>query len=156
MFFFLMIRRPPRSTRTDTLFPYTTLVRSLHIGAANCLRSHSWPCNPRRLDQPAGDFLCGRAPWGCQSVQRPRTVRPCAQSCTPGSAAQRNRAEQRSLAIGYDNRTRAGRICLCILTGSRSEEHTSELQSLMRTSYAVFCLKKKNTQSKHALNNQKQ
>src|SRR3546814_18287440 len=74
--FFLMIRRPPRSTRTDTLFPYTTLFRSA-TGA-------------RRQGEP------------CPS---PRPARP--------------------------------------LRHTRSEEHTSELQSLMRISYAVFCLKKK-------------
>src|SRR3546814_17847998 len=81
LFFFLIIRRPPRSTRTDTLFPYTTLFRS--AGIAKGL----WP----QSFQPAGDYklissVCGQ--W-------------------------------------------------------RSEEHTSELQSLMRISYAVFCLKKK-------------
>src|SRR3546814_14275898 len=78
LFFFLMIRRPPRSTRTDTLFPYTTLFRSDRISAAHrhgaqFVRNHSGP------------------------------------------------------GIG----------------APRSEEHTSELQSLMRISYAVFCLKKK-------------
>src|SRR3546814_17214450 len=79
-FFFLMIRRPPRSTRTDTLFPYTTLSRSLRAGA--------------RDDEPApADTTEGRRR-------------------DPGQPA------------------------------ARSEEHTSELQSLMRTSYAVFCLKK--------------
>src|SRR3546814_10568477 len=80
--FFLMIRRPPRSTRTDTLFPYTTLFRSVEI--------------PRRQCLPEGD-----------------------------RAAAKNRAMVR-----------------------RSEEHTSELQSLMRISYAVFCLKKKKHQEK--------
>src|SRR3546814_15488441 len=79
-FFFLMIRRPPRSTRTDTLFPYTTLFRS------------------RRRARSAGSINCA--------------------------------------AVG-----------VTVLAGAsaskRSEEHTSELQSLMRISYAVFCLKKK-------------
>src|SRR3546814_7341591 len=78
-----MIRRPPRSTRTDTLFPYTTLFRSaLCIGAAPIVRERQDTLG----GAPAGIFL---APVG------------------------------------------------------RSEEHTSELQSLMRISYAVFCLKKK-------------
>src|SRR3546814_5940412 len=76
--FFLMIRRPPRSTRTDTLFPYTTLFRSPRVSP---------------LTVPAGAWTTGRSPG------RPR-----------------------------------------------SEEHTSELQSIMRTSYAVFCLKKKTRQ----------
>src|SRR3546814_18012429 len=84
--FFLMIRRPPRSTRTDTPFPYTTLFRSPL-------------CRPRRsrAAHPAG----GRRQPGRARVQR-------------GGAGRH-----------------------------RSEEHTSELQSLMRISYAVFCLKKK-------------
>src|SRR3546814_13530592 len=87
-FFFLMIRRPPRSTRTDTLFPYTTLFRSVR------------PRVPRR----AGP-----------DVQQPRRARD-----DHGGGTERR----------------------------RSEEHTSELQSLMRISYAVFCLKKKNNKDK--------
>src|SRR3546814_19095026 len=79
-FFFLMIRRPPRSTRTDTLFPYTTLFRSLKSPVSG------------------GDDL----------------------------------NDENNLDVGAS----------CI--PRRSEEHTSELQSLMRISYAVFCLKKKN------------
>src|SRR3546814_14410323 len=89
-FFFLMIRRPPRSTRTDTLFPYTTLFRSHDRQGRPHLSRHSLP---RRFP---------RARHAHQGARR-RMVR-----------------------------------------GSRSEEHTSELQSLMRISYAVFCLKKKN------------
>src|SRR3546814_13491135 len=90
--FFLMIRRPPRSTRTDTLFPYTTLFRSMGPRAgATSSRTRSW----------------------------------------------------RSMA---NSNCRRSNVC-CVRTASRrsrrSEEHTSELQSLMRNSYAVFCLKKK-------------
>src|SRR3546814_14079617 len=85
-FFFLMIRRPPRSTRTDTLFPYTTLFRS----------------------------------------------------CQLRSPAARRSQEDRLQMIGQQRNRRHRRSC-----PSRSEEHTSELQSLMRISYAVFCLKKK-------------
>src|SRR3546814_12369448 len=80
LLFFLMIRRPPRSTRTDTLFPYTTLFRSAQITWKSASRAASASCSTR---------LSLKA------------------------------------------------------TASRSEEHTSELQSLMRISYAVFCLKKK-------------
>src|SRR3546814_2391245 len=83
-FFFLMIRRPPRSTRTDTLFPYTTLFRSL--------------------------------------ARRPDVME----------------AEQNLVSAN----ARIG------VAKARSEEHTSELQSLMRISYAVFCLKKKKPNSK--------
>src|SRR3546814_5453486 len=104
--FFLMIRRPPRSTRTDTLFPYTTLFRS-----------------PRPRRQPPGDErpLPGRR----SHAHRRRPVGGPA-----GARAQRS----------SDGRGESDRQ-----SGERSEEHTSELQSLMRISYAVFCLKKKNT-----------
>src|SRR3546814_16173984 len=91
LLFFLMIRRPPSSTRTDTLFPYTTLFRSLPK-----------PSRPVRTCVWASAKFAGRAP-----------------------------ASYRVLFHG---------------AGHRSEEHTSELQSLMRTSYAVFCLKQKNNQ----------
>src|SRR3546814_8168600 len=101
-----MIRRPPRSTRTDTLFPYTTL-----------FRSHA-RCNGRR----------GRAQGGrdLQSAQPPQQG-----------------AGSRLRFLSADLR-RAARGPRAYLAG-RSEEHTSELQSLMRISYAVFCLKKKKT-----------
>src|SRR3546814_2149322 len=91
-----MIRLPPRSTRTDTLFPYTTLFRS-----------------PDRRGDQSGQF-------------RRSAVQP----------ARRGRRHQLAdlFAIG---RLHGSRV--------RSEEHTSELQSLMRISYAVFCLKKKTT-----------
>src|SRR3546814_14944539 len=92
VFFFLMIRRPPRSTRTDTLFPYTTLFRSDL--------------------QPARHA-------GARGFQR-------------GYLSHPHRSRQR----GDGDRRREGHR-------ARSEEHTSELQSLMRISYAVFCLKKK-------------
>src|SRR3546814_2609074 len=94
-----MIRRPPRSTRTDTLFPYTTLFRSTEgpgggarhaaTSAKRAMRSIGATINPRRI------------------------------------------------------------VGLIVLLNERSEEHTSELQSLMRTSYAVFCLKKKTQPSVH-------
>src|SRR3546814_4861432 len=100
-FFFLMIRRPPRSTRTDTLFPYTTLFRS-----RDATRYF-----PRSLSR--GDVRGGNRPYDDTA----------------------NRA----------NRGNAGRGALgCLGLRHRSEEHTSELQSLMRNSYDVFCLKIKN------------
>src|SRR3546814_6631642 len=97
-----MIRRPPISTRTDTLFPYTTLFRSRH------------PCV--ECGGQAGGRLPERAERADLGLLR-RRLR--------GQAVQ-VRAPVRQLRDG------------------RSEEHTSELQSLMRISYAVFCLKKKN------------
>src|SRR3546814_3181731 len=107
-----MIRLPPRSTRTDTLFPYTTLFRSADLD-----------------DQPFR--------WMQGTGHRAR--RQGDHCATPASGA-----SLRSAAA------RAARICArrARRTASRSEEHTSELQSLMRISYAVFCLKKK-TRTRH-------
>src|SRR3546814_8312299 len=93
-FFFLMIRRPPRSTRTDTLFPYTSLFRST-------------PCWP----------------WAFSFPKAPKY--------TTGQQAKSPTDEYRPVRLSC-----------------RSEEHTSELQSLMRISYAVFCLKKNKTTKK--------
>src|SRR3546814_9406987 len=100
-----MIRRPPRSTRTDTLFPYTTLFRS---GAEAAGRD---ACRLRRGEHGAGI-------GGGEEIT--------------------------GLVLAKEVAERAGRL----IEGEadvRSEEHTSELQSLMRISYAVFCLKKKKT-----------
>src|SRR3546814_4900440 len=97
-----MIRRPPRSTRTDTLFPYTTLFRSTGGG--------------RQYAGGGGNGVQWRRAYGSREHHgdgRPKTARALLEA-----AAQ----------------------------GGRSEEHTSELQSLMRISYAVFCLKKKKKQ----------
>src|SRR3546814_2899966 len=91
-----MIRRPPRSTRTDTLFPYTTLFRSLADLAM-------------RL----------------------------------GNAQEREAAVSLAGSENGGPRPRVSRALRPLLVLQRSEEHTSELQSLMRISYAVFCLKKK-------------
>src|SRR3546814_9081812 len=96
-----MIRRPPRSTRTDTLFPYTTLFRS---------------CKQRARAIRRQPFQAPRIPSG---VEFTATV----------EISQRERKQPRG-KDGFKLRR-------------RSEEHTSELQSLMRISYAVFCLKKK-------------
>src|SRR3546814_2370028 len=103
-----MIRRPPRSTRTDTLFPYTTLFRSLVRTGDAVHRVHRRKHRPtaaRGTGDPVGPSAdrppCGRDPHLPHHVGDP--------------------------AAGHN----------------RSEEHTSELQSLMRISYAVFCLKKK-------------
>src|SRR3546814_16323873 len=99
-FFFLLIRRPPRSTRTDTLFPDTTLFRSV----------------PAVGDVP--DLLAGR--------NRARAVRP-----DRGGIGTRRRVSDRI----FEHELRA-----LLARRIRSEEHTSELQSLMPISYAVFCL----------------
>src|SRR3546814_3909069 len=108
-----MIRRPPRSTRTDTLLPYTTLFRS---GRGSSGTAPSRP-SPRHAPDP-------RPAHAAVAQVGPRRERQQRQQQPP--QAQR----QRQLALGQP---------------VRSEEHTSELQSLMRISYAVFCLKKKKT-----------
>src|SRR3546814_8486155 len=99
-----MIRLPPRSTRTDTLFPDTTLFRSRNAAAAQRVDRVGEDVEPLFHDQPAKE------------------------------------ADDRRVVVDAElappNR---------IAPAGRSEEHTSELQSLMRISYAVFCLKKKTT-----------
>src|SRR3546814_14180268 len=110
LFFFLMIRRPPRSTRTDTLFPYTTLFRSQRFEQHQEFAETGFHASGADGEEEGEehDVGSGQDLWHCSAV-------PCA---------------------------------------SRSEEHTSELQSLMRISYAVFCLKKKKqkTQTSHSNN----
>src|SRR3546814_5470912 len=134
--FFLMIRRPPRSTRPDTLFPYTTRFRSArHPGGE--------PAPGQRLPLPA--------PVRPAAAQlRPRDVAAAGQRDAAAAAGHRQRGRPRHRACG---RT-AGPARRDLQ--QRSEEHTSELQSLMRISYAVFCLKKKKKKKikkKHALTN---
>src|SRR3546814_2316926 len=102
-----MRRRPPRSTRTDTLFPYTTLFRS---------QAHF---HRLRLAHRAGEAL---------------------RSAHAGGDAKLDLGLAEFRLVRCDDEVRHHR--------QRSEEHTSELQSLMRISYAVFCLKKKNNENK--------
>src|SRR3546814_1871225 len=109
-----MIQRPPRSTRTDTLFPYTTLFRSEQFVAQEFL-AYSDCHEPRQL---------------CYWMREKK-----------GSSAEVDFIIQENKFI-VPVEVKAG------TTGHRSEEHTSELQSLMRISYAVFCLKKKNNNTK--------
>src|SRR3546814_951762 len=101
-----MIRRPPRSTRTDTLFPYTTLFRSILFPFLRC----------------DFRFSSRSMPMG-EGIGKLMALKPAISRDETG-----NRALYRMV---------------------RSEEHTSELQSLMRISYAVFCLKKKTTHYVH-------
>src|SRR3546814_9974959 len=117
-----MIRRPPRSTRTDTLFPYATLFRSF---AATLSRTPVSQSLTGRLGDVSRSFSGGSG-----DVMVSISFRKDASSAQPwvGLAQAGLSAEDARIA-----RTTAG----------RSEEHTSELQSLMRISYAVFCLNKK-------------
>src|SRR3546814_5440697 len=116
-----MIRRPPRSTRTDSLFPYPTLFRS--DGAPQGLR----PYRPRT---PA---------------PRRRHPHPHGHRHADGAALGLFVLAARDLSRSGTDRVTAGRAKGTMVRVLRSEEHTSELQSLMRISYAVFCLKKKIT-----------
>src|SRR3546814_7546274 len=117
-----MIRRPPRSTRTDTLFPYTTLYAE--GGSAREVSDTS-----RCQTVPAAEYRLQRAAGGDRERHREGlSVDPHLRS------ARRVRGRRRRDAL----EPVAGRVA-----AGRSEEHTSELQSLMRNSYAVFCLKKK-------------
>src|SRR3546814_8573306 len=114
-----MIRRPPRSTRTDTLFPYTTLFRSSRGGFTSKIHAR---CDNQGL--PVGFILTGGEASDYTAAE-PLMAIPVA---TPKALL----ADK-----GYDG----DRFRESLLV--RSEEHTSELQSLMRNSYAVLCLKKK-------------
>src|SRR3546814_9622125 len=107
-----MIRRPPSSTRTDTLFPYTTLFRSGR--------------SPQGRTQHVSPDRAGRGDGARRALRSARADRD------PILEAARREA------VPHPQRHPDRTLC-------RSEEHTSELQSLMRISYAVFCLKKKNT-----------
>src|SRR3546814_7126319 len=110
-----MIRRPPRSTRTDTLFPYTTLFRSQRRQRHAGKGKHE--IDPEELHEDrraAEEFDIGRG------------EHPDRHEAADAAKARKERHHQ-----------------------CRSEEHTSELQSLMRISYAVFCLKKKKKKQKH-------
>src|SRR3546814_2337527 len=111
-----MIRRPPRSTRTDTLFPDTTLFRSYFTAFDT------------RFPTIVGSD-CGSAQTAVPGATSVSSDTPAAR------AASRYRSTAAAQTAARSSRTGAGAV--------RSEEHTSELQSLMRISYAVFCLKKK-------------
>src|SRR3546814_5388104 len=159
-----MIRRPPRSTRTDTLFPYTTLFRSKGTCASGWNTGKSG--DPRR--KPAGK--AGPRAGGGQALQRTRichtslpvvrarSVRNLPSRKTMPAAKARPAGRYTRGRNGELLHTRKGQGSSPLHLGTtraekesclRSEEHTSELQSLMRNSYAVFCLKtKKNTDKK--------
>src|SRR3546814_5180037 len=116
-----MRRRPPRSTLTDTLFPYTTLFRSgFRLLTAETLRRVA--TQPRSTIAATGPPPSG--PWWAAETETKTAGSPVTAAVTPPTAAL-----------------------------IRSEEHTSELQSLMRISYAVFCLQKKTNTPLNTTNN---
>src|SRR3546814_10515823 len=108
-----MIRRPPRSTRTYTLFPYTTLFRS---GAAEAIPLEDHHAIIRQVEELTEGRFCDRV------------IEATGKQWPLDLAGELTRVRGTLVIAGYHQ---------------RSEEHTSELQSLMRISYAVFCLKKK-------------
>src|SRR3546814_3849142 len=107
-----MIRRPPRSTRTDTLFPYTTLFRSFLNAYTASIDPHTDYFDPRSAERFNQSMSLSLEGIGAQLQKQDDVV-----------------------------------VIRDLITTTRSEEHTSELQSLMRISYAVFCLKKKNNKT---------
>src|SRR3546814_2377454 len=134
-----MIRRPPRSTRTDTLFPYTTLFRShallLALGEHHALRFLAGALEHRAHDLAgAVDELRQLLPVGLEILDR---VRGDARFHRGLRHPWRDLHDQPRIGRPRDDVIRPeGQLLAAI----RSEEHTSELQSLMRISYAVFCL----------------
>src|SRR3546814_9907590 len=144
-----MIRRPPRSTRTDTLFPYTTLFRSAF---ARFRHKHGFrvECRyetiaPARLARGRGLQCAHRLHAGGELARRRHP--PLASGLAAGrtALAQRRaplRAAARRNGCRCESRVDPAQEYLRPAAPRRSEEHTSELQSLMRNSYAVFCLKK--------------
>src|SRR3546814_7769352 len=136
-----MIRRPPRSTRTDTLFPYTTLFRSRGLQTAFHTEAGAWlavdgvdlTVERGEIVGLVGESGSGKSVTGFSLVgliDSPGEVVAGSVRFDGTELRDMDEAQLRSL--------RGKRIAM------RSEEHTSELQSLMRISYAVFCLKKKN------------
>src|SRR3546814_1501701 len=133
LFFFLMIRRPPRSTRTDTLFPYTTLFRSVVSVLDDGVGL------PRERDRITEPYVTTRM-----------------RGTGLGLAIVKKIVEEHFGSLESLDRPGGGTIArmtfdmhLLAAARDRSEEHTSELQSLMRTSYAVFFLKKKKINTTH-------
>src|SRR3546814_10412874 len=146
VFFFLMIRRPPRSTRTDTLFPYTTLFRSkpgtkaghrIEISPGNCTfligfhhKLEAW--------LTSFDIFVNDARFATRDF--------IARLSLPSNGGRTMTHIFASAAAGA-----LRRVGVPAPSGARSEEHTSELQSLMLISYAVFCLKNQTNQKSNIL-----
>src|SRR3546814_10466775 len=137
-----MIRRPPRSTRTDTLFPYTTLFRSDEDAQVEL--TYNWDPQEYSGGRNFGHLAyqveniyetCQRLMDAGVTINRPPRDGHMAFVRTPDNI---------SVELLQDGQLEPAEPWASMSnTGERSEEHTSELQSLMRISYAVFCLKKK-------------
>src|SRR3546814_1737923 len=137
-----MIRRPPRSTRTDTLFPYTTLFRSVECVAAPVERGVECNIAAQHVDVLLSDGANDLQPAvNRRAAATARGSLPVASGLPPPKGVVASAAVVIS-GVAADMLAEV-RAKLKPLLQLRSEEHTSELQSLMRISYDVFCLKKK-------------
>src|SRR3546814_4328139 len=146
-----MIRRPPRSTRTDTLFPYTTLFRSLD--GLNPKTGSSWKRQITPMSSRWQSLRSTNHPTVDYSGGVPRRRPPAQPAWTPNQIVAHNISKARLFRAWTQDQ--AAEACAPFLGArlspaswsalERSEEHTSELQSLMRISYAVFCFKNKKT-----------
>src|SRR3546814_2647492 len=126
-----MVRRPPRSTRTDTLFPYTTLFRSRYDELQQLVASHPKPGSPQHTAM----------------LKEYSDLTPVVKGIGALRGAQHEMADLAGLIADPASDPEMRALAESEFHGlkeRRSEEHTSELQSLMRISYAVFCLKKNN------------
>src|SRR3546814_1760969 len=171
-----MIRGPPRSTRTDTLFPYTTLFRSKPAADGKHTIIIADHLNPRPdyiREESAGNdrsggawrpFLKGETALFRGDILGDRYYAVTDEGAVRGRlvsiplASPTDRSTWKELIPGSDDVLATlhivdGHLVLADLVDCRSEEHTSELQSLMRISYAVFCLKKKKTTNTISLDN---
>src|SRR3546814_5129067 len=149
--FCLILRRPPRSTRTDTLVPYTTVFRSAFdrslprtIGKVHPFRDAALEIESQPVFGPARQHVHVAS----HSQQKPLGA---AETAVLAGGQQVDIDQLRGVAHAVDifadpvERLQIAQAPLAVLDIGRSEEHTSELQSLMRISYAVFCLNKKKT-----------
>src|SRR3546814_2510983 len=128
-----MIRRPPRSTRTDTLFPYTTLFRSLGNVTVQASDTDGDNATGTVTVQVTDDVPTAQP--DTDSVAEDGALIADGNVLTGAGGSDANATDGAADTLGADGAS--------VTALARSEEHTSELQSLMRTSYAVFCLKKK-------------
>src|SRR3546814_4120797 len=131
-----MRRRPPRSTRNDTLVPYTTLFRSRKKRGISILSELP------DLAGGAGSGAAGAAPASF-ALGAPRLIFIIRSNSVSGRSASTTGSAGRAEGWAIQSRSAGGAFASGSLRSGRSEEHTSELQSLMRISYAVFCLQKK-------------
>src|SRR3546814_4863737 len=135
-----MKRRPPRSTRTDTLFPYTTLFRSL---------GESTSYQPNAID--TAFFAMAVPPQDRDPLSVLFPSHPLEWKGSADVVAALNELRTEGVPLKVSAFGQKDPAALGLAEPFRSEEHTSELQSLMRTSYAVFCLKKKKKDRQYKL-----